>query len=63
MSTRFLTLAYWLAQAAFWLSLAFWIVRKDGAWIAAVLSSAACIGLWAIRRSYAQPPKERDSDA
>ena len=63
MSTRFLTLAYWLAQTAFWLSLVFWMMRNERAWIAAVLSSVACIALWAIRRSCAQPQKERDPDA
>jgi len=63
MNNRFLTITYRLAQAAFWLSLVFWMIRRDGAWIVASISSVACIALWAIRRSYAQPQKERDSDA
>ena len=63
MSIRFLTLTYWLAQVAFWLSIMLWIMRKEGAWIAALLASVTCIALWAIRRSHAQPQKEPDSDA
>ena len=51
MSIRFLTLAYWLAQVAFWLSLVFWMLRKEGAWVAALFSSVACVVFWAIRRS------------
>jgi hypothetical protein len=51
MTLKSFTVAYWVAQALWWVSLVAFVLSKGATWVWLVLSSVVCIAAWFIRDS------------